>query len=146
MLQENLVILRNYKGISQEEIAGIIGISRQAYAKWERGETVPDIDKCAKLASFYGITLDDLIHFKTHQEGMVLPPGPKGKHIYGAATINDKGQVLIPKVAREQMNINKGDKLIILGEEGSGLALIKAEVLEQQMNYMSTMSKNEAKE
>jgi transcriptional regulator with XRE-family HTH domain len=46
MLQENLVILRNINGFSQEEIAAKIGISRQAYAKWETGATVPDIEKC----------------------------------------------------------------------------------------------------
>ena len=43
MLKENLVILRNIHGYSQEEIAEIINISRQAYAKWESGATVPDI-------------------------------------------------------------------------------------------------------
>ena len=43
MLKDNLVILRNANGFSQEEIAEKIGISRQAYAKWETGATVPDI-------------------------------------------------------------------------------------------------------
>ena len=44
MLKENLVILRNIHGYSQEEIAEKINISRQAYAKWESGATVPDIE------------------------------------------------------------------------------------------------------
>ena len=43
MLAENLILLRNMKGMSQEQIAEVIGISRQSYAKWEQGETVPDI-------------------------------------------------------------------------------------------------------
>ena len=51
MLKENLVILRNIHGYSQEEIAEKINISRQAYAKWESGETVPDIEKCSLLAA-----------------------------------------------------------------------------------------------
>ena len=50
MLTENLIILRNINGYSQEEIAEKIGISRQAYAKWESGATVPDIEKCMRLA------------------------------------------------------------------------------------------------
>ena len=38
--------LRKINGYSQEEIAEKIGISRQAYGKWEKGETVPDVEKC----------------------------------------------------------------------------------------------------
>ena len=63
MLAENLILLRNMKGMSQEQIAEVIGISRQSYAKWEQGETVPDIEKCDRLASFYGIKLDALMHY-----------------------------------------------------------------------------------
>ena len=37
MLQENLIMLRSLEGKTQEDIAEVIGISRQAYAKWERG-------------------------------------------------------------------------------------------------------------
>ena len=60
MLKENLVILRNIHGYSQEEIAEKINISRQAYAKWETGATVPDIEKCSLLAAVYGVTIDSL--------------------------------------------------------------------------------------
>lgn len=56
MLKENLIILRNIHGFSQEEIAEKIGISRQAYAKWETGATVPDIEKCMRLAETYGVS------------------------------------------------------------------------------------------
>ena len=42
MLKENLVMLRNIHRYSQEDIAEKIDISRQAYAKWESGATVPD--------------------------------------------------------------------------------------------------------
>ena len=45
MLQGNLIMLRSLAGKTQEDIAEVIGISRQAYAKWERGETIPDIEK-----------------------------------------------------------------------------------------------------
>ena len=48
-------MLRNIHGFSQEEIAEKINISRQAYAKWESGATVPDIEKCSLLAQTYGI-------------------------------------------------------------------------------------------
>ena len=48
MLQDNLIMLRNMYGMSQEEIAEKIGISRQAYAKWENGATVRDIETCKR--------------------------------------------------------------------------------------------------
>ena len=63
MLSENLVMLRNLKGLTQEQVAEVVEISRQSYAKWEQGETVPDIEKCDRLASFYGIQLDALMHY-----------------------------------------------------------------------------------
>ena len=133
MLKDNLILLRSINGFSQEEIAEKIGISRQAYAKWEKGSTVPDVDKCAKLADIYGTTIDSLIRYNTHQEGMVVAPAPKGKHLFGTVTINEAGQVIIPENARETLQIKAGDRLIVLGEEGEGLALMKAEPFEEKM-------------
>ena len=133
MLRDNLILLRNINGFSQEEVAEKIGISRQAYAKWEKGSTVPDVEKCARLAEIYGTTIDNLINYDTHQEGMIVAPAPKGKHIFGTVTMNERGQIVIPKTARETLQINGGDRLIILGEEGEGLALMKAELFEERM-------------
>ena len=83
MLQENLIMLRSIAGKTQEDIAEVIGISRQAYAKWERGETIPDIEKCGRLAEFYGVTMDSLIKDDVQLEGKRLAPAPKGKHMWG---------------------------------------------------------------
>ena len=52
MLKDNLVMLRNIHGFSQEAIAEKIGISRQAYAKWETGATVPDIENAHCLRMY----------------------------------------------------------------------------------------------
>lgn len=43
MLRDNLIMLRNINGYSQEQIAEKVGISRQAYAKWESGICLPDV-------------------------------------------------------------------------------------------------------
>ena len=74
MLRENLIILRNVRGWSQEEVAERIGISRQAYAKWESGATVPDIKKCMRLAEVYGTTIDSLVKTTTVDGKGVIPP------------------------------------------------------------------------
>ena len=58
MLTDNLIMLRNVRGLTQEQVAEIVGVTRQSYAKWEQGDSVPDIEKCDKLAKFYGIKID----------------------------------------------------------------------------------------
>ena len=146
MLKENLIILRNLHGFSQEEIAEKVGISRQAYAKWESGATVPDIVKCAALAEVYGVSLDSLMKTEKAEGVGIVAPAPKGKHIWGSVTVSDRGQIVIPKEAREEFNITGGTRLIVLGEEGEGIALIPTEMFEEHikkiMESAYTQNKN----
>ena len=97
----NLIFLRNIKGLTQEQVAEVIGISRQSYSKWEQGETYPDIDKCDKLAKYYGVTIDSLVHQDNKVDDIKIAPAPIGKHLWGTVTIGSKGQIVIPKAARE---------------------------------------------
>ena len=132
MLKENLVMLRNSRGFSQEQIAEKIGISRQAYAKWESGATIPDIEKCSLLADVYGVSIDGLIK-EVKVEGLgTLPPAPAGKYIWGTVTVNNRGQIVIPKDAREKYDITGGTRLIIAGDE-VGIALIPVKIFEEGM-------------
>lgn len=55
----------------------------------------------------------------------------KGKYIYGIATVGDRGQIVIPKKAREHFNINPGDKLLVAGDLKKGIALQKADVMKE---------------
>ena len=135
MLKENLIILRNIHGFSQEEIAGKIGISRQAYAKWETGATVPDIEKCMRLAETYGVTIDSLVTTTTLDGGETVVPPPKGKNIWGSVIINERGQLVIPKNVREMFGLSGGQRLIVLTEEKEGIALIPAKVFEDKMKH-----------
>lgn len=80
VLAENLVMLRNVKGMTQEQVAEVIGISRQSYAKWEQGETMPDIEKCDRLAAFYGIKIDALLHYE-EKVGKTKVAPPTGRKI-----------------------------------------------------------------
>lgn len=71
-------------------------------------------------------------------------PAPKGKHLFGTVTVNDKGQIVIPKKAREVMQIGPGDDLVVLADEQSGLALVKAEWFEKHlMDMMETIRNRE---
>ncbi len=133
MLKDNIAMLRKIRGYSQEEVAERIGISRQAYAKWEKGTTIPDVEKCALLAELYETTIDSLIQTLAVDDIGIVPPAPKGKNIWGSVTVGDRGQVVIPKGAREKFAITGGTRLIVLSDE-SGIALIPAELFEENMN------------
>lgn len=136
MLKENLIMLRNLHGYSQEEIAEKIGISRQAYAKWERGATVPDIVKCAALAQVYGVSIDSLLKTEKADGIGMIPPAQNGKHIWGSVLVGDRGQIVIPKEARDKFQITGGTRLIVLGDENEGIALIPAEIFEANMKKL----------
>ena len=126
MFRDNLVQMRNLRRLTQEDIAEKVGVTRQAVAKWEAGETVPDLDKCKMLAEILGVSLDDLANYEPDKNlGLGVPP--KGKHLFGVVTVGDKGQIVIPAKARKLFDISPGDQMVILGDETQGLALIKSE-------------------
>ena len=141
MLKENLTMLRGINGYSQEEIAERIGISRQAYAKWESGATIPDVEKCRRLAEVYGVTVDALL--KTEQvDGVgMLPPAPKGKNVWGSVVMNERGQLVIPKAAREHFGFEPGQRFIVLSEDAEGLALVPAEIFEEKMRRLTELAR-----
>lgn len=60
-IANRLVKLRKEKGLSQEQLAEELGISRQAVSKWERAESSPDTDNLICLAKLYGMSLDNLL-------------------------------------------------------------------------------------
>ena len=135
MLKDNLVMLRKLHGFSQEEIAEKINISRQASATWERGPTIPDIEKCSLLADVYGITIDSLIKTENADGIGMIPPAPKGKNIWGSVPINDRGQIVIPKEARDRYGLTGGQRLIVLGDE-VGIALIPDQAFRKSLKKM----------
>lgn len=58
-----------------------------------------------------------------------MPNPPENKRFYGAITVSDRGQIVIPAEARRDFNIQVGDKLLVLGDLEQGLAIIKASAL-----------------
>lgn len=61
-LSKNLYEIRRRNGLSQEEMAEKLLVSRQAISKWERGEAYPDTENLIMISNMFGITLDDLVH------------------------------------------------------------------------------------
>ena len=60
-LGNRLSDLRKKKGLSQEQLADQLGVSRQAISKWECGESSPDTDNLIELSKIYGVSLDELV-------------------------------------------------------------------------------------
>lgn len=58
-------------------------------------------------------------------------PAPKGKYIFGTVTVGERGQIVIPKKAREVFGIKPGDSLLVLGDEAQGIAIAKKEIVEK---------------
>ena len=126
MFRDNLVKMRKLRRLTQEDIAERLDVTRQTVAKWEAGETVPDIDRCRMLADLFGVSLDDLAKYEPEESlGLGLPP--KGKHLFGVVTVGDKGQIVIPAKARKLFGIAAGDRLVVLGDDEQGLAILKEE-------------------
>lgn len=137
---DNLIELRKYHDYSQEEFANMIGVSRQTLSKYETGESLPDIEKCKRMADVFGVSMDDLMSFdKNEEDNLGLGVPPKGKHIFGIVKVGEKGQIVIPAKARKIFDINQGDNLIVLGDEGQGIALIKEKGL---LNLLNNARKN----
>ncbi len=67
-------------------------------------------------------------------------------HVYGSATVGERGQVVIPKKARKDCSISSGDTLMVIGNSSSGITFIKAENLEELSKYVSLSTDGDASE
>lgn len=142
MLNQILVSLRKRDGLTQEQLAEKIGVSRQAVANWEKGESTPDISNCISLANLFGVSIDELVGHSDPSTGAIPP---KGKYFFGSLTVGSRGQIVIPKKARDVFNIQEGDQLLLLGDDERGLALLPAHAMNEfiQAFNTNTFSKKE---
>ena len=125
-MYQRLRDLREDQDMSQTDLAKILHMSQTGYSKYETGESLPDIEKCRLLAEAFSVTMDDLISYdKNDEDNLGYGVPPRGKHIFGLVKVGEKGQIVIPAKARKIFDIAPGDNLIVLGDEGQGIALIK---------------------
>lgn len=85
-LSEKLYRLRRQSGLSQEQAAERLDVSRQAVSKWESGQSVPDPDKLVALSRLYGVTTDYLL----------LEDAPENAALPRPGTEPEAGRSLIP--------------------------------------------------
>ena len=114
-----LKLMRSRKGMTHEEVAEHIGVSRQAVAKWEKGDTLPDVESCVKLADLYGVPLDALVRGLKDQDN-----SENGQKMFGCVKMNDKGQITLPAQVREIFGLKPGCMILVLADTERGIALV----------------------
>lgn len=92
--------------------------------------------------------MDDLLHYNEAEKKMPIPP--KGKHIFGTATLGERGQIVLPKKARELFGLKSGDTFIVLADESpetGGIALVPSKwtlsVISQFLNKIKPITEEE---
>lgn len=76
-IAENLKRLRTFHDYRQQDVSNKLHISRQAYSNYERGTRLPDLETASKLAQFYRISMDRLVHSKD-PVGVIAESAPFG--------------------------------------------------------------------
>lgn len=115
-LMTQVKLFRSKMGMTQEEVAEKVGVSRQAVAKWEKGETQPDIESCVKLADLFGVSVDALVRNMQNND--------KGQQICGCVKVNDKGQITLPAPIREAFGLKTGNMILVLADTERGIVLV----------------------
>lgn len=121
MNTSNLKKFRKTAKLTQEQVAEKLNVSRQSVAKWESGESLPDIENCILLAKLYNVTIDDLVKYATDKKS----DAPSGKHMFGVVKIDSKNRIVLPEKAMNVFELKAGDKLLLMGDETQGLAMVK---------------------
>ena len=78
MLSERIYQFRRRSGLSQEQLAEQIGVSRQAISKWESGASTPELEKLLALSECFHITLDELVREEIGDQSMNEAPRSMG--------------------------------------------------------------------
>lgn len=125
MISSNLRMLRSNSNYTLENVAEIVGVSRQAIAKWESGETYPDIENCVKLSALFKVSLDAFV--KEPIQLMDNEPNDKGQYMFGIVKVAENGAIPLPEKAKQLMNIMPGDRMLLLGDKRQGIAVVKCD-------------------
>lgn len=102
-LPEKLYTLRKKSGLSQEQLAEALNVSRQAISKWEGGSAMPESDKLLALSNYFGVSLDYLLKGGAPNAALI---------VYGVLSI------LVPSVPAQI----SGSSMIHI--DGSGIFLL----------------------
>ena len=117
--KEKLVKLRKLKGLTQDELASAVGVSRQAVYKWESGQSYPEVPKLIEMKLIFGISIDDLLDDNYE---VVLPEKKKRKRLSG-----EEKKAIEAKVEAEEAAAEPVVEAVPVAEEPAPVAEPAAE-------------------
>lgn len=106
--QEKLVILRKARGLTQDEFASAVGVSRQAVYKWESGQSYPEVQKLLEMKTLFSISIDNLLD---DNYDVPRPEKKKRKRAAAAPKIEEA-----PKAAEPKIQENDAFKVVVNNE------------------------------
>ncbi|MBO4927688.1 MAG: helix-turn-helix transcriptional regulator [Clostridiales bacterium] len=101
-IADRILMLRKSKGMSQEQLAEAVGVSRQAVSKWESEQASPDPEKIIALSEIFGVTTDYLLKGIEPEEEAEIKPEEKTEGTKPEDTHKTVGDVLDQKILNEQ--------------------------------------------
>lgn len=121
-MNEKLRQLRLVCKMTQEELAEKMEVSRQTVAKWESGESIPDMVKCYELAKIFDIEIEDIANVFIPKKD-INRIHPKNKYFFGVSKIVNN-RIVLSDEALQIFGLENGDEVIILGDTTQGIALV----------------------
>ncbi len=121
-LAEKILSLRTQRGMSQDDLAEKLEVSRQSVSKWETAQSTPDLDKIIKLANLFGVTVDELVR---DGERPQPPEPPEAKVIYVEREKRGLSPVQVLGVVTEVTGV----ALAIIGIMGAPVLILPAVAL-----------------
>ena len=119
---EKIVKLRKLKGLTQDEFAAAVGVSRQAVYKWESGQSYPEVPKLLEMKLLFGISIDDLLDESFE---VVLPEKTKKRRIS-----REKKAEIEAAVVKEENVPEKEEELVAVSVPVEESVSVKEEVAE----------------
>ena len=117
---EKLQVLRKQKGITQEELAGALFVSRTAVSKWESGRGYPNIESLKGIAKFFGITIDELLSGDELLTIAEEDTKQKEKHlldlVFGLLDVSIAMLLFLPFFGQRANGVAQGVSLLALSE------------------------------
>lgn len=143
-IANKLVKLRKQAGLSQEELADKLGLSRQAVSKWERAEASPDTDNLICLAKLYGVSLDELLSTEDDAETIIKEQVKKDEDESKKGKTIDLGDgaIHIETEDGEKVHIS-GDNIHVIDEDGQEIKISGSGVRYARDKYFDKRSEKE---
>lgn len=140
MLGKKISFYRSVRNYRIEDLAAVLGVTRQAVMKWEAGKSVPDVLTMKKIADYLSVPLEKFLEETEEKTGDVemkkmvskeqnIELGPVEKYYFGKVTVGANGQIKIPEEAMKKFGVKTGDRMLLLGDLERGFEIIYEDIL-----------------